>query len=372
LTFWYQIANYVFLMKAYLSLHGIGLFSGQYFGWAGSCSGQVIRFQSPYFAPEILTDPSYHKRLVIADTESFENRWPMPEDCQSFMPHLAGLVLLGNPIESEKEDSHFTLKNYLATNHICGFIPDQSELLRDTLNLASETTGYIDREKSRAETHLAQQLEYPKIDLGQISSPQEYFWDLAPGPMPSEEINIIIWDFGVTYGILRDLRKLGCRLRVMPPATSPEDIIALHPDGIIIAGGPLDTDTLLKVSHPAERIAGIRPTLGIGSGALILAKSLGIVPVQLERNHFGAAIAVEDYRGQVVATYQAHSMTFNRTSLAKAGAQITHLNVADGSIEGFWHEELSAAGTLFSMTAEETPAHLQSFVKNIDKAFYRA
>ena len=297
----------------------------------------------------------------------------MPEDCQSFMPHLGGLVLLGKLSQNDSSDTHFTLKNYLNSNRICGFIPDQIELLRDTLNFAGDVAGAIDREKIAAESLAQAESDNPgKIDMKIIAAPQEYLWDLAPGPMPSEQVNIVVWDFGLNYGMLRDLRKMGCRLRVVPPTTSPEQIIALHPDGVIIAGGPVDQNILESSMHRVERLVGIRPTLGIGGGAMILARALGIAPIPLERAHFGSDMKVEDFRGQIFATYQAHSMSLKRSSLTKAGALITHLNVRDGSIEGFGHSEFSASGTLFSMTGEPIPSHLHNFISGLNKTFNAA
>ena len=75
---------------------GFGVFPGRLFGHIGGAGGEAVYFQSYFFCWDILTDPAYHGRIIISNSYEVENRWPMPDDIQSFMPHLGGLVLLGS------------------------------------------------------------------------------------------------------------------------------------------------------------------------------------------------------------------------------------------------------------------------------------
>jgi carbamoyl-phosphate synthase small subunit len=362
----------IFLMKAYLSLSGIGLFSGRYFGWAGACTGEIFHFKSTLFKPEILTDPAYHKGIIIVDTGVVEDRWPMPEHNQSFMAHLSGLVMLGNIESSENPDIQFTLRNFLSANRITGFVPDNPEMLRDALIFAKRMTGSIDKDRQHAESNAIKPVIYSEPDLKAISSPQEYLWDLASGEMPEEEFNLVIWDFGINYGLLRNLKKLGCRLLVAPPDTSPERIISLHPDGIVIAGGPPGLENMPELAERVGRMVGIRPTLGVGNGALLLALAIGISLRTLDMPHFGGDIAVEDFRGNITTTYQSHSLAVSRRSMEKSGAEITYLNARDGSIEGYAYRDFPAFGSMFSMTDEAEPAFLSDFISSLDKSLHMA
>ncbi len=354
-------------MRAYLSLREVGLFSGRYFGWQGSRSGEVVHFRSPGFSPEVLTDPTYFGKVVIYESETIEDRWPLPEETQSFIPHLSALVLLGQITESDI-GAHFTLRNYLASNRICGFVPDNPELLRDALSLSGRTFASIDRDHERASLHSTDPDQAGNFDLKSVSAPQEYIWDLAPGEMPAEKLTLAVWDFGLSYNLLRSLKKLGCRLLIVPPEASAEHITALHPDGVVLAGGPLDEAVMANLSPRVERIVGIRPTLGVGNGAVLLGMTMGIKLRTLETPHYGAAIPVEDHAGKVVPSYQAHSLALDRRSLVKSGAVITHINVKDGTIEGFANHDLAAQGTMFSMTSEPTPSFLQEFVASLSGA----
>lgn len=354
-------------MRGYLSVQGLGLFPGHFLGWSGGCTAEVIHFRSPHFPPEVLTDPTYHRKIVIADSDTIDDKWPSPDDIQSFMPHLAGLVVLGRIRCDENENSHFTLVNFLNTNKISGFIPDRSDLLRDAIKFSGQAVASLDRIRERAEGNIHIFVPSSNTDLRAISSPQEFLWDLTPGELPEERHSLVVWDFGVNYSLLRNLRLLGCKLRVAPPDTSPERIIALHPDGIIIAGGPLESSNMEQFLHSMERIVGIRPAMGVGNGALIMARALGIALTRLESPHYGAAIPVEDHAGRVISTYQSHALTVDRASLLKAGGEISYLNLNDGSIEGFVIRDYAIMAALFAITPENSPRFISEFIASLDK-----
>jgi carbamoyl-phosphate synthase small subunit len=351
-------------MRAYLSLDGIGTFPGRFLGWPGGCSGEAVRFRSPLFAPQILTDPSFYRKIVVVETDMADDRWPMPEDCQSFMPHLSGLVILGR-IKPSFRETHFTLRNYLECNRITGFVPDDSERLKSAFNMVWHAQAAVERERERSMTLVARQIERSDIDLRAISSPQEYLWDLAGSDVPAENVNLIVWDFGMNYSLMRALKKLGCKLRVMPPDTEPERIIALHPDGVVIAGGPLDEKMMPAFASRLERIVGIRPLLGVGTGALVLARGVGARLEPLDNPHYGSAIEVENAGGKIFATYQVHSVVPNRDELQKAGAVITHINRVDGSVEAFAIPDYSTMGAMFPISIEPVPEYLTEFVTTL-------
>ena len=351
-------------MKGYLSLEGVGLIAAPFFVLYGSCVREIAHYKAPYFTPQILTDPSYLGKIIVVDVENIEGRWPMPEESQSFMPHLAGLVFLGHVTDPAGAGEHFTLCNYLNMNRIPALLPDDPHGM---LQAAKSTRGLfcaIDRDADRAESRLKSGAK--PLDFHSIASPQEYIWDLASGDMPEESINLVVWHHGVNNGLLRALRKIGARLRVVPPYTEPERIIALHPDGVVIAGGPYPAEPESSLER-IERIIGIRPVLSVGSGALLVTRSLGIPIEPLESPHYGAAITVSDTSGASIETYQAHAFAPSRAGLEKAGCDITHINAADSTVEGFVWPDYDITAMMFTMTSEPVPEVLMEYVEGLQK-----
>ncbi len=357
-------------MRGYLAIKDVGLFSGRYFGRAGSCTGEIVHFRSRSFCWDILTDPAYRKKIVITDPVYVENRQPSPEENQSFMPHLSAIVFLGAVRKSRSNSFEPGLMRYFKSNRICGFIPDRRDLLYDALAFTSRATGCLDRSKEEAIINSQKPVSIDDEDLKSVTAPYEYLWDLDTGEKPQEKYNVVVWDFSTSYNLLRNLRKLGCRLRMVPADTFPEDIVALHPDGVIIAGDSIAPESSEKIIPRIERLIGIRPILGVRCGAVSLASALGIETAPLETPHFGTAIPVEDIRtGKVEATYQAHSKTLDLSSAERSGTTITHINVCDDSPEGFINYEYQVMGSLYSDSFEETPQYLRSFRGVLEKSF---
>ena len=355
-------------MKGYLALKDVGIFSGEYFGWEGSFSGEIAFFRSRDFCWDILTEPAYHKKIVITDRVSVENKSPFPEKNHSFKPHLSAIVFLG-PIERSSEPPDNGLRGYLESNRIGGFIPNRKDLLYDTLNFGANTTAGINQNQEAASDAAVKPALYQPDDFKSVSAPHEYLWDLVPGDMPDENSNIVVWDFGTSFGLLKSFRTNGYKVRVVPPDTDPEDIIALHPDGIIISGSPLSAKYAGRIIPRIERIIGIRPLLGVGGGAITLAMALGVETESLLSPHHGTAVAVENINdGTISATYQTHAIAPRTRSLEKSGCEITHVNVCDNSVEAFFSDEYRVVGSLYTDVYKEKPHFLTDFRKLIAKS----
>jgi carbamoyl-phosphate synthase small subunit len=360
----------VYLMRGYLAIKGIGTFSGTFFGWYGSCAGEIVKFQSLNFCWDILTDPAYKKKIVITDSVAVDNRQPTPDEIQSFMSHLEGMVFLGNVGTGGNGSGKNILKSYFETNRITGFIPDRKELLRDLLEFSSLTTGGIDENREEAIKGAISPVLLDNDDLKKLAAPEEFYWDLATGNIPEEKFIIAVWDFGANYNLFRSLRLLGCRVRIAPPHTDPEDIVALHPDAVVISGGPTAARNSDRYLPKIERMVGIRPLLGIGGGAALLARALGMKTKPIGFPHFGNSIPVEDTKtGKVEASYQTHSIAIDPGSARDSGIKITHVNVCDGSIEGFSVPEYETAGSFCLPTVEYLPGYFEGFINNLNISY---
>jgi carbamoyl-phosphate synthase small subunit len=354
-------------MRGYLAIKGIGIFSGCYFGWRDSCAGEIVKFQSLNFCWDILTDPVYKRKIVITDSLVIDDRQPTPDEVQSFMSHLEAIVFLGNVRTGGNGSGHNVLRKYLEDNKVTGFIPDRRSLLRDLLEFSELTSAGIDRNREDAVRNSISAVALENDDLKAMAAPEEFYWDLSTGDLPEEKSIVAVWDFGANYNLFRSLRLMGCRVRIAPPHTDPEDIVALHPDAVVIPGGPAaarNSDTYLP---KIERMIGIRPLLGVGGGAALLARALGMKTKSIGFPHFGNSIPVEDTEtGRVEASYQTHAITIDPKSARNSVINITQVNVCDGSIEGFAMPEYETAGSFCLPTVEYMPEYFKGFISNLN------
>ena len=354
-------------MRGYLAIKDIGTFSGSYFGWSSPCAGELVKFQSLNFCWDILTDPAYKKKIVVTDSIIIDNRQPTPDEIQSFMSHLEGIVFLGHVDTNGNGSGNNPLRNYFESNRITGFIPDRRDLLRDILEFSNLSTGGIGVDLETAIKASVNPSVLDNNDLKSVSAPEEFYWDLEVGDIPEEKLTVAVWDFGTNYNLFRSLRLMGCRVRIAPPDTEPEDMVALHPDAVVISGGPPAAMHSDRYLQRIERMIGIRPLLGIGGGAAILAKALGMKTKPNGFPHFGNLIPVEDTdTGRVETSYQTHTIAIDPRSARDSGINITQVNVCDGSIEGFAVPEYETAGSFCLPTVEYLPSYFKDFLSNLN------
>ena len=85
----------------------------------------------------------------------------------------------------------------------------------------------------------------------------------------------MVTDCGLKYNILRQLRRRGCRVTVVPAATPADELLAMKPSGFLLSPGPGDPRMLDYVVDNARQILGRVPVMGICLGHQILGEALG-------------------------------------------------------------------------------------------------
>ena len=160
-------------------------------------------------------------------------------------------------------------------------------------------------------------------------------------------------DLGIKAATPRQLARLGCRVRVLPATTTAAQILALSPDGVFFSNGPGDP---AAADYAVEAMRGVlaagRPVFGICLGSQILGRALGLGTYKLRFGHRGVNQPVQDLRtGRVQITSHNHGFAVAMPGPGdgdRAGqpaarapfptafgpAEITHVNLNDGVVEG--------------------------------------
>jgi carbamoyl-phosphate synthase small subunit len=164
-------------------------------------------------------------------------------------------------------------------------------------------------------------------------SPSEHI-----GAAGERRFHVAAYDFGIKRNILRRLVHVGCRVSVVPADTTAEDVLALNPDGVFLSNGPGDPEPLQFQAAQVRKLIGKRPVFGICLGHQILGLALGGRTYKLKFGHRGANHPVLNrVTNKVEITSHNHGFAVDPDSLNQNEIELTHVNLNDGTLEGFRH-----------------------------------
>jgi carbamoyl-phosphate synthase small subunit len=152
---------------------------------------------------------------------------------------------------------------------------------------------------------------------------------------------VVAYDYGLKRNILRRLAAHGCSVTVVPASYPHAKVLAMDPDGVFLSNGPGDPKAVRVAIENIRGIVGRIPVFGICLGHQLLAHALGGRTYKLKFGHRGGNHPVKNLlTGGIEITSQNHGFAVEPASLDPAAVEITHVNLNDGTNEGFRHRTL--------------------------------
>ncbi len=153
------------------------------------------------------------------------------------------------------------------------------------------------------------------------------------------------------------LLQEGCNVTVMPANSTVEDIRRLNPDGIMLSNGPGNPeDNVEIIKNIQDFIAYGKPIFGICLGHQLLALAMGGKTMKMTFGHRGLNQPVKDItRDRVYITSQNHGYAVIGESLPEEEAEVTHINMNDGTCEGINYKHINAFTVQFHPEASAGP-----------------
>lgn len=337
---------------------GISFF-GKAFGRIGETSGEVVFNTALAGYQEVLTDPSYCGQIVVMTYPHIGNYGVNREDVESARPQVAGFVVREISGRPSSWRAAGELDAYLDEAGVVGISGIDTRALTRHIRTHGAKRGVISTaeldpkvliERARASRSML------GLDLAREVSCGEPYAFSAPGSAAGR-YRVVAYDFGIKQNILRMLTLSGCDVTVVPAMTSAEDALVLDPDGIFLSNGPGDPEPCTYAVEAARKLIEARPVFGICLGHQILGLACGGKTYKLKFGHRGANHPVRNLKtGQVEITSQNHGFAVDPELFERCPEyELTHVNLNDGTVEGFRHKSLPTFSVQYHPEASPGP-----------------
>lgn len=330
------------MSKAFLVLDDGRIFEGLSWGATGRAFGEAVFQTGMTGYQETLTDPSYHRQIVVMTAPHIGNTGMNREDNESSKIWVAGFVVRNpSPITSNWR-SEKSLVDVMLEQEIVGISGvDTRALTRHLRDRGAMRVGIfsaldLTREEMVIEVRKSKQM------TGSFLS--EVVSTVNPYIVPAtaqKRFTVVALDLGIKSATPRAMSQRGIETHVLPFNATYDEIMALDPDGVFLSNGPGDPSTMSEtVNLVRELLSEEVPIFGICFGHQILGRALGFETYKLQFGHRGINQPVIDKRtGKVEITSHNHGFAIEApldTQFATVfgPGHVTHICLNDGVVEG--------------------------------------
>ncbi|ALP50291.1 glutamine-hydrolyzing carbamoyl-phosphate synthase small subunit [Corynebacterium glutamicum] len=342
----YQGVTEIGSVPAYLVLADGRTFTGFGFGAIGTTLGEAVFTTAMTGYQETMTDPSYHRQIVVATAPQIGNTGWNDEDNESRDGKIwvAGLVIRDLAARVSNWRATTSLQQEMADQGIVGIGGiDTRALVRHLRNEGSIAAGiFSGADAQRPVEELVEIVKNQPAMTGanlsvEVSADETYVIE-AEG---EERHTVVAYDLGIKQNTPRRFSARGVRTVIVPAETPLEDIKQYNPSGVFISNGPGDpaaADVMVDIVR--EVLEADIPFFGICFGNQILGRAFGMETYKLKFGHRGINVPVKNHiTGKIDITAQNHGFALK----GEAGQEfetdfgtaiVTHTCLNDGVVEG--------------------------------------
>ena len=351
-------------VPAILVLEDGRVFHGVSFGAEGETFGEIVFHTGMTGYQEVLTDPSYHRQIVVMTAPHNGNTGVNDDDAESHRIWVAGYVVREPSRIVSNWRAQRTLEEELRRQGVVGIALSGTRALTRHLRdkgvmRAAISTVETDPDKLRERVLASPQMVGANL-AGEVTTAEPY--TVRPPDGVPVRFTVAAVDLGIKAMTPQRLAERGCEVRVLPAHTTAEQILALNPDGVFFSNGPGDPAAADAV---VETMRGIldagTPLLGICFGNQILGRALGLETYKLPFGHRGANHPVRETRtGRVYITSQNHGFAVRAPldgpfDTPYGRAEVSYIGLNDGVVEGLRLLDRPALSTQFHPEAASGP-----------------
>ncbi|MEU9585727.1 glutamine-hydrolyzing carbamoyl-phosphate synthase small subunit [Streptomyces werraensis] len=330
-------------VPAVLVLEDGRIFRGRAYGAVGETFGEAVFSTGMTGYQETLTDPSYHRQVVVMTAPHVGNTGVNDEDAESKRIWVSGYVVRDPARVPSNWRSRRTLDEELAAQGVVGISGvDTRALTRHLRERGAMRVGIFSGNALPDEgTMLAEVRQSPEMtgaDLSAEVATKEAYVVPAQG---GKKFTVAAVDLGIKGMTPYRMAERGIEVHVLPATATVDDVYAVNPDGVFFSNGPGDPAT---ADHAVSVMRGVlergTPLFGICFGNQILGRALGFGTYKLKYGHRGINQPVQDRTtGKVEVTAHNHGFAvdapLDKVSDTPFGrAEVSHVCLNDNVVEG--------------------------------------
>ncbi|MGZ6643224.1 MAG: glutamine-hydrolyzing carbamoyl-phosphate synthase small subunit [Solirubrobacteraceae bacterium] len=322
-------------------------FDGDACGADAHATGEVVFTTGMSGYQESITDPSFARQLITFTYPHVGNYGTSAEAMESDRPWARAAIMRE---AVNREDAPGAERGWCDWLTDCG-IPaitgvDTRALTRHIRSAGAMRGGVFPGAMSESEARefIAAEPPMAGLDLTREVTPREATVHGPPGGLKIAAI-----DCGIKASIVRNLVARGAQVTLHPCTVTAQELLATDADAFFLANGPGDPAALGYVVDTVRELVGKRPVWGICLGHQLLCQAVGLETFKLPFGHRGANHPVKDLTtGRIEITSQNHGFAVAGPGAAQrldtgepvrwdtdfGAAELTHVNLYDGTVEG--------------------------------------
>ncbi|MFJ2258682.1 glutamine-hydrolyzing carbamoyl-phosphate synthase small subunit [Streptomyces sp. NPDC087844] len=318
-------------------------FRGRAYGAVGVTFGEAVFSTGMTGYQETLTDPSYHRQVVVMTSPHIGNTGINDEDMESKKIWVSGYVVRDPARVSSNWRSRRTLDEELDAQGVVGISGiDTRALTRHLRERGAMRVGIFSGSALSDEgTMLDKVREAPEMKgaslYEEVATKESY---VVPA-VGEKKFTVAAVDLGIKGMTPHRMAERGIEVHVLPATATVEEIYAVAPDGVFFSNGPGDPE---QADHPVALMRAVlergTPLFGICFGNQILGRALGFGTYKLKYGHRGINQPVQDRTtGKVEVTAHNHGFAvdapLDKVSETPYGrAEVSHVCLNDQVVEG--------------------------------------
>jgi carbamoyl-phosphate synthase small subunit len=329
-------------MTALLVLEDGRTFRGSPYGAEGETFGEAVFATGMTGYQETLTDPSYHRQVVVQTAPHIGNTGVNEEDAESRRIWVAGYVVRDPSRVTSSWRATGDLEAELRRQGVVGISDvDTRALTRHLRDRGAMRVGIFSGADHLVGDVVGRVLESPPMEGSDLSGDVTTVEPYVVPAVGARRSTVAALDLGIKAMTPRRMAERGMQVHVVPATSTLDDVLAVAPDGLFLSNGPGDPATAdHAVSLVRAALDRGLPVFGICFGNQVLGRALGLGTYKLRYGHRGINQPVQDRRtGRVEITAHNHGFAVDapvdapvETPLGRV--EVSHVCLNDDVVEG--------------------------------------